>query len=38
LLVQWDEAYRGNVTVDLQTNRWVQLPAGMRIGQHLYHC
>lgn len=23
LLVQWDDAYRGNVTVDLQTNRWV---------------
>ncbi len=32
LLVQWDDAYRGNVTVDLQTNRWVQLPASMHIG------
>ena len=36
LLVQWDEAYRGNVTVDLQTNRWVQLPASMRI-RHSTH-
>ena len=24
LLVQWDDTYRGNVSVDLQTNRCVQ--------------